>query len=100
MRLIIWSEFLEYEVSEKRYCHKETEHLFKDDIFTSVHEALEYAKSVCYADPICKGFYHNGNTKELVKCNKGFKNAEGKHSNLYLKGKNLPDFEHATLFYF
>ena len=95
---IVWSKFLEYEVIDKRYCGKETDYLLKDDNFTSVHKALEFAKSVCYADPICKGFYHNENTKKLVKCNSGFKTASAKHSILYLKGKNLHDLRHVRLF--
>ena len=62
-----------------------TETIFEGSNFT-----LEDAKSVCYADSSCKGFYHNQKTGSFVKCKIGYKeiqSSNGSPSILYLKGK-------------
>ena len=73
---------------DKRFCGPmdRTENLLEGSNFT-----LERAKAVCYADPSCKGFYHNQNTGYFVKCKSGYKkknSSERSSSILYLKGTN------------
>ena len=77
-------EFTEYNVFDKKYCTGNTNVFLEDSSFT-----LEDAKSACYADSSCKGFYHNQDTGFFVKCRHGYKEMESKKKNpstLYLKG--------------